>query len=130
MNTAMPRHNDEQREAEEIRNLNGTNGFGIELAVFRLFRPNGNQVFVGGKPVDAIQSKIAIQCGADDIVGHEAGRAYHHETAILIGLSGIVCPSSAQARTALSCSSDRPAERGRCSVPWWPRPRRKLKRAC
>src|ERR1700722_8988994 len=38
-------HDDEQRKTKEIGNLNGSYCFRVELAVFRLGWPDGNQIF-------------------------------------------------------------------------------------
>src|SRR6266404_1396651 len=59
-----------------------------DTAIFRLFGANGNQVFVGRKPVHNVQSQIAIAIESKKGIGSPRGTADHDEAALRIFLAG------------------------------------------
>src|SRR3984893_3627247 len=59
-------------------------------SIFRLFRTNGDEIFVGGKPVHRVQSEIAIAIEIDEGVGRPRGAADNHEPALRVLFASVV----------------------------------------
>src|SRR5580692_12858258 len=59
----------------------------VDLAIFRGLWPDGDQIFIRGKPIHRVESKVAIAVERDERIRNPGRAADHNESSLRIFLA-------------------------------------------